>query len=141
ELAITDALKLRSTFGGSFSYSGTEYYAPRTIAPGLRTGGDSYISASPVPSRQLINENTLTYRRALGPGRVDVLGGFSVQTSHNELDTARAQGCASDATTYYAYGSCRTLRPPFSGASEWALVSYLGRINYELKDKYLFTLT
>src|SRR6059058_2930184 len=36
ELALTDALKLRSTFGGSFSYNGTEYYAPRTIAPGLR---------------------------------------------------------------------------------------------------------
>src|SRR5207302_767994 len=115
ELAITDALKLRSTFGGSFSYSGTEYYAPRTIAPGLRTGGDSYISASPVPSRQLINENTLTYRRALGPGRVDVLAGFSVQTSHNESETARAQGCASDATMFFAYGSSR-----FGKTTKWA---------------------
>ena len=141
ELALTDALKLRSTFGGSFSYNGTEYYAPRTIAPGLRTGGDSYISASPVPSRQLINENTLTYRRALGPGRVDVLGGFSVQTSHNESETARAQGCASDATMFFAYGSCGTLRPSDSNASDWTLVSYLGRANYDLNDKYLFTLT
>src|SRR6266513_1067194 len=141
ELAVTDALKLRSTFGGTFSYSGTEYNAPRTIAPGLRTGGDSYISASPVPSRQLINENTLTYRRALGPGRVDVLGGFSVQTSHNESETARAQGCASDATRFFAYGSCGTLRPSDSNASDWTLVSYLGRANYDLNDKYLFTLT
>ena len=141
ELAISEALKLRSTFGGTFSFDGAEYYAPRTVAPGRSAGGDSYIAATPLPARQLVNENTLTYRRALGPGRIDVLGGFSVQTAHSELDTAKAQGCPSDATTYYAYGSCRTLRPPYSGTSEWALVSYLGRINYEVSNRYLFTLT
>jgi TonB-linked SusC/RagA family outer membrane protein len=141
ELAIGEALKVRSTLGGTFSFDGAQYYAPRTVAPGRNAGGDSYIAATPLPSHQLINENTVTYRRALGPGRIDVLGGFSVQTAHSEVDTARAQGCPSDATTYYAYGSCRTLRPPNSGASEWALVSYLGRVNYELSEKYLFTLT
>jgi len=141
EPAISEALKLRSTVGGTFSFDGVQYYAPRTVAPGRSAGGDSYIVATPLPSRQLINENTLTYRRALGPGRIDLLGGFSVQTAHSELDTAKAQGCPSDATTYYAYGSCRTLRPPCSGTSEWALVSYLGRINYEVSNRYLFTLT
>ncbi len=141
ELAVTDALKLRSTFGGTFSFDGIEYYAPRTIASGLGPGGDSFVQASAVPARQLSNETTLSYRRALGPGSMDVLGGFSVQTSHWENAIARAQGCATDETTYYAYGSCRTLRPSSSDATEWALVSYLGRANYSLKDKYLFTLT
>jgi len=42
---------------------------------------------------------------------------------------------------FFAYGSCRTLRPPDSNASDWTLVSYLGRANYDLNDAYLFTLT
>ena len=47
----------------------------------------------------------------------------------------------SDATTNNWYDAARTLRPSSSGATNWALVSYLGRANYSLKDKYLFTVT
>src|SRR5204862_7466603 len=33
------------------------------------------------------------------------------------------------------------LRPPERGATDWALLSYLGRANYNLNDRYLFTLS
>ncbi len=69
ELAVSDALKLRSTFGGTFGFDGIEFYAPRTVASGVGPGGDSFIQASAVPGRQLINENTLSFRRT-PPGRV-----------------------------------------------------------------------
>ena len=141
ELTLSDALKLRSTFGGTFGFDGIEFYAPRTVASGLGPGGDSFIQASAVPARQLINENTLSFRRALGPGSADLLAGFSVQTAHFENAVARAQGLPSDATTNNWYDAARTLRPSSSGATNWALVSYLGRANYSLKDKYLFTVT
>ena len=141
ELAVSDALKLRSTFGGTFGFDGIEFYAPRTVASGVGPGGDSFIQASAVPARQLINENTLSFRRALGPGSADLLAGFSVQTAHFENAVARAQGLPSDATTDNWYDAARILRPSSSGATNWALVSYLGRANYSLKDKYLFTVT
>ncbi len=141
ELAVSDALKLRSTFGGTFGFDGIEFYAPRTVASGVGPGGDSFIQASAVPGRQLINENTLSFRRTLGPGSADLLAGFSVQTAHFENAVARAQGLPSDATTNNWYDAARTLRPSSSGATNWALVSYLGRANYSLKDRYLFTVT
>ena len=141
ELAVSDALKLRSTFGGTFGFDGIEFYAPRTVASGVGPSGDSFIQASAVPARQLINENTLSFRRTLGPGSADLLAGFSVQTAHFENAVARAQGLPSDATTNNWYDAARTLRPSSSGATNWALVSYLGRANYSLKDKYLFTVT
>ena len=94
-----------------------------------------------MPARQLINENTLGFRRALGPGSADLLAGFSVQTAHFENTVARAQGLPSDATTDNWYDAARILRPASSGATDWALVSYLGRANYSLKDRYLFTVT
>src|SRR6266480_2090456 len=141
ELAVSDALKLRSTFGGTFGFDGIEFYAPRTVASGVGPGGDSFIQASAVPGRQLINENTLSFRRTLGPGSADLLAGFSVQTAHFENAVARAQGLPSDATTNNWYDAARTLRPSSSGATNWGLVSYLGRANYSLKDRYLFTVT
>src|SRR5207253_5029965 len=79
--------------------------------------------------------------RARRPGSADLLAGFSVQTAHFEHAVARAQGLPSDATTNNWYDAARTLRPSSSGATNWALVSYLGRANYDLNDKYLFTLT
>src|SRR6266513_2973505 len=141
ELAVSDALKLRSTFGGTFGFDGIEFYAPRTVASGVGPSGDSFIQASAVPARQLINENTLSFRRTLGPGSADLLAGFSVQTAHFENAVARAQGLPSDATTNNWYDAARTLRPSSSGATNWGLVSYLGRANYSLKDRYLFTVT
>ena len=33
------------------------------------------------------------------------------------------------------------MNPNFSSFSDWALLSYLGRVNYSLNDKFLFTVT
>src|SRR5439155_1091420 len=42
ELTLSDALKLRSTFGGTFGFDGIEFYAPRTVASGLGPGRANY---------------------------------------------------------------------------------------------------
>ena len=139
ELSIANGLKLKTTLGGTFSLDGINYYAPRTISPGSPTKGDAFIQQT--PWRQLLNDNTLTWHHSAGPGALDLMGDVSVQTYHSEYSIARAQGCASDATAYNAFGSCSILRPSESGATDWALLSYLGRANYNLNDRYLFTLS
>ena len=139
ELDIASSLTLRSTFGGNFQYNNISFFAPRTILAG-GAGGSGFINAT--QSRDLTNENTLTYRRPeLGPGNLELLGGFSVQSFHNERVTANAANFPTDETTIYGLGSGSQLIPPGSDITESAILSYLGRAKYDIRDKYLFTFT
>src|SRR5437773_2648807 len=138
ELDLTPTLRVRTTFGGNFQFDGIHTFAPRTITAGGVAGAGWMFSGT---SRNLTNENTVTWRRALGPGRVDLLGGFSVQTWYSENLRADGANFPTDATTVYNLGSGSQLIPPGTGISESAILSYLGRANYNIADKYLFTLT
>ena len=138
ELALSPSLKLKGTLGGNFQFDGIHFFAPRTILDGGNSGrGWMYTGQG----RNLTSENTITYARPLGPGNLDLLGGFSVQTWYDESVTATAAGFPTDFTNVYNLGSGSQLYPPASGVSEHALISYLGRANYNVADKYLFTLT
>ncbi len=138
ELDITPELKVRSTFGGNFQFDGTHFYAPRTILDGGSGGSGRMYNRE---RRNLTNENTVNYRRVVGPGHLDLLGGYSVQTWYEESDTASGADFPIDHTNVYDLGSGSTLVAPSSGTQEHALLSFLGRANYNIADKYLFTLT
>jgi TonB-linked SusC/RagA family outer membrane protein len=138
EYDLTSALRLRSTAGGNFQFDDINYFAPRTILAG-GTGGQGFINSS--ESRDLTSETQLTYRReTLGPGSFDVLGGFSVQKFYNTSVTGNGGNFPTDATTIFNLGSGSQLSPAGSSVTESALLSYLGRANYNIADKYFMTL-
>ena len=137
EYDITPALRLRSTLGGNFQFDDIHYFAPRTILAG-GSGGQGFIQSS--ETRDLTNENLLSYRReTFGLGNLDLLGGFSVQKFHNESVTGSGANFPTDATTIFNLGSGSQLSPAGSGVTDAALLSYLGRAQYTIADKYFLT--
>src|SRR5690606_38151498 len=91
----------------------------------------------------LLNENIVSYRRPLRGARdnLDLTGGFTVQTYREESVYAQSQQFATDVTGSNALGAGAVPLTTRSGTNEWALLSWLGRANYSLLDRYLFTLT
>jgi len=138
EFDVTPALHMKSTLGGNFQFNKIHFFAPRTILDG-GVGGAGWIFSEEI--RNLTNENTISYRRDLGPGKVDVLGGFSVQTFYGENIRGDGATFPTDETTVYNLGSGSQLLPASSGVTKSAILSYLARANYNISDKYLFTLT
>src|SRR5207249_4052854 len=138
EFDITPALRVKSTFGGSFQFNGIHFFAPRTILDG-GVGGSGWIYSS--QGRVLTNENNVSFHGAIGPGSLDALAGFSVQTTDSEAVQGNAANFPTDVTTVYNLGSGSQLSPAGSGVIESAILSYLGRANYIIADKYIFTLT
>jgi TonB-linked SusC/RagA family outer membrane protein len=138
EFDVTPALKVRSTLGGNFQFNKIHFFAPRTVLDG-GVGGSGFIFAEEV--QNLTNENTLTYRRALGPGSVDLLGGISVQTFQGENVQGNGANFPTDETADFNLGSGSQLLPAGSGVGKSAILSYIARANYNIADKYLFTLT
>jgi TonB-linked SusC/RagA family outer membrane protein len=139
EVDITPSIRLRTTLGGNFQFDKINFFAPRTILAG-GAGGSGWIFSS--ETRDLTNENTISYRRdALGPGNLDLLGGFSVQTFHSDNVRGNGANFPTDETNVFALGSGSQLLAAESGFTEAALLSYIGRANYNIAGKYLFTAT
>lgn len=140
EYDLTDALRFRTSVGGTTYFEREDYFAPSTIAQGLDVNGDA--SASSLQATEVLNENILTYRRELRDGHdLDLTGGFTVQTFRSELLSGRSQQFATNITGSDDLGAGALPLNPGSGVNEWALLSWLGRANYNLLDRYLFTVT
>jgi TonB-linked SusC/RagA family outer membrane protein len=140
EFDVTDALKLRTSIGGNFAFTRNGTYNPRTIAQGFSQNGLGVIAAA--QNVDLTNENQATWHQELGPGNLDVLAGFSVQKARSNNVSTQAQGFPNDNLGYNAFAASQaTNRVISSNLTQSAILSYLGRINYNLLDKYIFTLT
>lgn len=82
-----------------------------------------------------LTENTLTYDYQIGAHEFTLLGGITAQESAYESTFARAEGFPNGAVTTLNAGSRKI--DASTGASQWALFSYLGRVSYKYKEKYL----
>ncbi|GEO06461.1 SusC/RagA family TonB-linked outer membrane protein [Adhaeribacter aerolatus] len=86
-------------------------------------------------------ENILTYDKKVGEHAFNVVGLFSTQKSRFETSGASGQDIPIEQSGFYDLGSAATVTGINSSLGDWGLLSYMGRVNYRLKDRYLFTLT
>jgi TonB-linked SusC/RagA family outer membrane protein len=115
-------------------------YLPLSTSEGLALGGSASIGTA--FTTNWLNENTLNYSTVIHQiHKLSVLGGFTAQESVTKGALTASAGFPSDVLEYNSIGVGVTTRPVGSFASKWALASWLGRVNYGLKEKYLLTLT
>jgi TonB-linked SusC/RagA family outer membrane protein len=140
EFDILEDLKFRSSLGGNLFNYFNPRYAPRTIYQGSSANGVANIWQG--RETEILNENLLTLRaRDFGPGDLSMLGGFTVQTNNSDGTSMNAEDFLVDATLWNNMGAGANNVTVGSYASEWALLSYLARANYNLFDRYLLTVT
>lgn len=86
-------------------------------------------------------ENILTYNKTIADRHnINFTGLFSVQESQRESNTVTYYDVMSDFIQYYnpKYASDISSEGDYT---KWNLMSYMGRLNYNFKEKYLMTLT
>lgn len=139
EYSILENLVAKVLVGGDFINNKQNRYIPSTLFEGYTTSGSASVGTKFVST--WLNENTLTYTKALDKHSFNALVGYTQQRYQNESVVANARGFVSDLLTYnnIASGSLNVL--PASSASAWALQSFLGRINYNFDRKYYLTIT
>lgn len=136
-------LSLRSNFGYNYrsGFTGT-YYGRNTFdgreQAGL-VGGSASISNSHY--NDYTWENILRYEREIGDHRFDATGLFSMQQTKSVSSSQSGQGFVTDDTQYFMMNTAARNITNDSNLSETALLSYMGRLNYSYKGKYMLTLT
>ncbi|QNL52458.1 TonB-dependent receptor [Olivibacter sp. SDN3] len=140
ELYFSKHFTFRTTIGANLASNKTNFYASRLIGLGLNSNGSASVSNE--FGYNWLNENTLTYKQLFADKHdVNAVLGYTAQVSHNENVSAAAVNFNDDFAKFNNLGAGATLRPPSSGATDWALVSFLARINYAYDSRYLLTLT
>jgi TonB-linked SusC/RagA family outer membrane protein len=87
-------------------------------------------------------DNILTFRHGIGTDhRIDVTALYSVQQERTERDSMQVTGLPYEHQKFFDLGS--GLKPDWlgSGLTQWALQSFMARLNYTFKDRYLLTVS
>ncbi|NDW10731.1 TonB-dependent receptor [Dysgonomonas sp. 520] len=125
----------RSGFTGT--YYGRDTYEGRE-KPG-EVGGKASISNS--HRTDYTWENILRYDREIGNHRFDVTGLFSLEENKTLSSSTSAEGFVSDDPGYNMIATAERKTKASSGIDEYAMMSYMFRLNYAYKGKYLATVT
>jgi TonB-linked SusC/RagA family outer membrane protein len=137
---IADGLDYRVNFGPDITYA----------RQGLFHGAETNQQQGSPADAQMKNDRTfdytldniLTYRRGFGADhKIDLTALYSVEKNTFEGDSIKVANLPYETQRFYNLGSAGTVSAVASQLSAWVLQSYMGRLNYTFRDRYLLTLT
>ncbi|MCG8582620.1 MAG: TonB-dependent receptor [Bacteroidales bacterium] len=137
KLNFTKHLSLKVTGGANINNVKRKQYYPSNVGPGRNTNGKGI--QSDIMRIVWLNDNILTYNRKFGKHRINAMAGISTQKSVTEkLDVTNTEYDI-EQNAVHNIGSGTAPLIPTSAREEWALYSYLGRVNYNFNNRYLMT--
>ncbi|POY37869.1 SusC/RagA family protein [Solitalea longa] len=139
EYRLLDGLTAKVSLGTDIVNNKQNRYLPSTLFESS-PGGNASIGS--LGTLNWLNENTLNYRKTFNSKHsIDLLIGNTQQKSRTETYIAGASNFVSDEFTYNNIGGGTVLVAPSSASIDWALQSFLARVNYGYDNRYLVTLT
>ena len=140
EYTIVKGLSFRINGGVNNSSSQRDFYHPRGTTLGNLEGGYAY--RGNVGSFNYLTEYTLNLNRTFAKKhRFNAVGGYTWQAWNRRSFGLSALNFPNDNQLYYNLAGANSISKPIVSTQEWALSSFLGRVNYSFDNKYLFTVT
>ncbi|HXT15390.1 MAG TPA: TonB-dependent receptor [Gemmatimonadaceae bacterium] len=143
EYQFSHGFKFRSTFGADLGDRSRDTYFPRTTLQGSQTNG--YAKRGTTNTTNWLNENLLSFDRDFNNSlnQVSAIAGYTRQQSDLVNSNIQNSQFVSDIDNFESIGAGTQTGGPQVGSSHtrWTLASYLGRVNYTLANRYLFTVT
>ncbi|SHM73900.1 TonB-linked outer membrane protein, SusC/RagA family [Chitinophaga jiangningensis] len=141
EITPLKGLTYRANFSPILSSSLNDYYSPRSIVnSGDLSSGAGKAQKNNSNTLVLLFENIVTYETRIGKEHsLKATGVFATQSNNANSNSINASNFPNDATANEAV-QLATIRTVNSNRSKDRLDSYMGRINYGFRDKYLLDL-
>ncbi|THU40300.1 TonB-dependent receptor [Niastella caeni] len=137
EYEVVRGLKLRSSFGGEYRNFRNDVFRPSITYLGAQNNGYAQVVTN--NNYNWLNENTITFDKTFGSHAINAVAGFTYQEFKNASVTSTVTGLSTNNlnTDNLSIGTAAGQ----SNTTLNRLASFLGRINYRLLDRYLFTVT
>ncbi len=133
-----EALKANLNVGYDVTKADRETFNPSNLHSQLKQGlGGNDYRADQTQVNTLL-EAYLNYSASLGfmPGAVDVTGGYSYGQSHAEYPSVSLTGLSTNLLNVNGFPTATTVTN-FLSVQDSKLISFFGRLNYNLNDRYL----
>lgn len=142
DIKIIDGLKYRLSANADLENNSRSNWIPSTANGGM-------FSAPPQPAKgsyhtsNYVNwllENTLTYNKTIANDHnLDILVGYTTQKNTQENARIDASDYPDDELPWFGTAITRTGNSDADKWGSWAMISYLGRLNYDYKEKYILS--
>lgn len=141
-MPFLEALRANLDLGYDVTYAERETFFPSVLHGQQKTGNDGSDYRTNPSSVNGVLETYLSYAAPLGaiPGTIDAAGGYSYSQQHAEYPWFLATGLSTDMLGGNGVVSARDVQNDQS-IQESKLLSIFGRLNYNLNDRYLASLS
>lgn len=140
EVDIAKGLKYKLNFGPDFTIGRAGRFTGAFTQN--NRGGNATGSINEFFSFNYTLENILTYSNKFkGVHNFNVTALQSIQQDKYETTTISVNGIPAETQSYNRLGDANQITGANTNLSQWTLLSYMGRVNYDYKEKYLLTAT
>ncbi|WKN30655.1 TonB-dependent receptor [Porifericola rhodea] len=137
EWEIIPDLKAKVSFGTDLVNTKFDTFVPSNI---FESGGVAQADISSGNTTNWLNENTLSWNKEINSDHsISLLGGITFQQNVYEGLSASSQEFVNNVLGENSLGSGSVYNQPSSSKTQWNLMSYLGRVNYNIMEKYLLS--
>jgi len=138
---FTNDLMFRASWGLNQAFYRNNTYYPKTTYQGKLLNSSAAISE--YRNNDYLLDATLTYKKKLFKNHeLTAMAGYAYQKFVSENVSASNSDFITDVYNVYNLGGGGDLTKTVgSGKSVYKFLSYFGRVNYDVADKYLFTFT
>jgi TonB-linked SusC/RagA family outer membrane protein len=143
EWEIINGLQFKSNFGIDLNYVMGRTYSPKYFISDYQKNLENSLSKTWTRHFTWLWENTVSWDKTFSDiHRLNVLGGITAQNYDRETLGASGRNFFTDDPNYtYVDQAAADSKSGTNNASSESIASYLFRVNYALKDRYLLTAT
>ena len=135
---LMPSLSFETSIGGNYERKGVDSYFPRTVYEGRNTDGLAIVSGSEYVS--LVHEDLVRFDREVGTDHhIDAVAGFTYEWNRSNWNRDQVSKFPDDILGSSALQRGLAWAAPISGVAVWKMASYLARVNYGFRDRYLVT--
>ncbi|MBC9930264.1 TonB-dependent receptor [Chitinophaga qingshengii] len=136
-------LTFKTSFGTELNFTKNNSYSSGQMPVAKANNNGGVASVATTQDMMYLLENTVSYNQTIRKNhRIDAVAGMTFQTANTEYVKASGSKYPTDGMEYNNLnGTDQSTFYIGSSYSQFAIVSYLGRVNYGFKDRYLLTLT
>ena len=137
-LPFLEGLSANLNLGFDITKVDRKTFTPSALHSQVKSGADGSLFTTDPTDQNTVLEGYLSYAvpRSVGPGILDVTGGYSYSKSHAEFPTFQASGLTTDVLGPNGVPGARSYQNTLN-IQESKLISFFGRVNYNINDRYL----
>ncbi len=141
-LPFIEGLKANVNLGYDVTKATNRTFNPSTLHAESKSGNGGYDYRSDGTQLNTVLDTYLNYAAPLDvvPGNIDVTAGYSYGQSHGEYPSLTATKLGTNLLGTSGFPNAQTISP-FLDTQDSKLISFFGRLNYNLNDRYLVSLS